>query len=91
MVYLVNNDDVSVLESAIKEHGASEVFWYASFSRRREGVAVGMTNDIIAKQMVELKDIKKDFTMYSSKKSTPAPKKKETKGAIKGVGDKKTD
>ena len=87
MAYLVVSDDVSDLEKEIKEHGAPSVFWYASFSRRREGVAVGMTNDIIGKQLVELKDIEKDFTIYG-KKSTPAPKKK---GATKGVGDKKTD
>jgi len=90
MAYLVDSDDVDVLAKAIEEHGATNVFWYACFSKRRQGISVGMTNDIIAKQMVELKDIKKDFTMYSSKKSTPAPKK-ETKGAIKGVGNKKTD
>ena len=87
MAYLVVSDDVSVLEKAIEEHGAPSVFWYACFSRRREGVEVGMTNDIIGKQMADLDILKKDFTIYG-KKSTPAPKKK---GATKGVGDKKTD
>ena len=46
MAYLVVSDDVSVLEKAIEEHGAPSVFWYACFSRRREGAEVGMTNDL---------------------------------------------
>jgi len=58
MRVLVVNDDIGVLSAALGLHDPSEVWWYASFSREKEGMDHGLLRGrVIAKHLIGAEDI----------------------------------